>query len=217
MTVAYQTRPTSELSHLAWCLLVAVRLAQQEGKAQSPLQQHVFIMKWLTTAQKRRLQPKNVAPDIAWLLTQGKRYGFAANLLKKVDYIYRSSAGELATQSILFRFTYFIETLKTMGWLDFLVTPKDWESNWKCSETASAVYTPKAQLHPSFDDAGTLIKPLPIRFTGDISGVFALMEQCHLSFHQEAGHAGFSAFVLQGGAVLHERHCPPSSGMSESM
>lgn len=198
MTVDYETRPTSELSHLAWCALVAVRLAQQEVKAQSPLQQHLFVMQWLTTAQKRRLLPKNVTPDIAWLLAQGKKYGFSANLLNKIDYIYRSSVGELATQSTLFRFTYFIETLKTMGWLDFLVPPKDRVNGWKCSETASAVYTPKAQLHPSFDDTGELIKPLSIRFTGDISGVFALMEQCHLSFHQEADYAGCSTFALVG-------------------
>ncbi len=198
MTVAYETRPTSELSHLAWCALVAVRLAQQEGKAQSSLQQHLFIMPWLTTAQKRRLLPKNVAPDIAWLLLQGKKYGFSANLMKKIDYIYRSSVGELATQSVLFRFTYFIETLKTMGWLDFLVTPKEWETGWKYSETATAVYTPKDQLHPSFDDSGALITPLPIRLSGNISGVFALMEQCHLSFHQEADYAGCSRFVLVG-------------------
>ncbi|MBU9818620.1 DUF2913 family protein [Rahnella sp. BCC 1045] len=196
MTVNYHTRPTAELSHLTWCALVAIRLAQQEGKAQSPLQQHLYIMQWLTTAQKRRLLPKNVAPDIIWLLNQGKKYGFAANLLGKIDYIYRSSAGELAAQSALFRFTYFVETLKTMGWLDFLVPPKDWESNWKCSERARAVYTPKAQLHPSFDEAGALIKPLPVRFTGDISGVYTLMEQCNLRFHQETDHEGFSAFVL---------------------
>ena len=72
-------------------------------------------MQWLATAQKRRLLPKNVTPDIAWLLAQGKKYGFSANLLHKIDYIYRSSVGELATQSVLFRFTYFIETLKTMS------------------------------------------------------------------------------------------------------
>lgn len=115
MTVPYQTRPTSELAHLAWCLLTSVRLAQKEGKAQSSLEQHVFVMQWLLTAQKRKLFPKSVAPDIMWLLAQGKKYGFGANLLKKVEYIYRSSAGELAAQSDLFRFTYFVETLKTMG------------------------------------------------------------------------------------------------------
>ncbi len=38
MTVAYETRRTYELSHLAWCALVAARLAQQEGKVLFPLQ-----------------------------------------------------------------------------------------------------------------------------------------------------------------------------------
>lgn len=197
MTTAYQTRPTSELANLAWCILVAVRLAQQDGKAQSDLQQHLFIMRWLTTAQKQKRFPKNIAPDINWLLAQGKRYGFAANLVRKVEYIYRSSAGELAVQSTLFRFTYFIETLKTMGWLDFLLSPKDWAAHWKASETASAVYTPKAELHPSFDERGTLLKPLQIRFTGDISGVFALLEQCHLSIERYPDEEGFSVLALQ--------------------
>ncbi len=196
MTVGYETRPTADLAHLAWCALIAVKLAQQQGKAQSELEQHLFIMKWLTTAQKRRLLPKSVAADISWLLSQGKRYGFGANLLKKLDYIYRSSIGALADQSALFRFTFFIETLKTMGWTDYLLPPKDWESGWTSSDTAKAVYTPKAQLHPAFDDTGKLIQPLSIRFTGDVSGVFALMEQCHLSFAPQENHEGFSEFIL---------------------
>lgn len=196
MTVGYETRPKSDLAHLAWCALIAVKFAQQQGKAQSELEQHLFIMKWLTTAQKRRLFPKSVAEDITWLLKQGKRYGFGVSLLKKIDYIYRSSVGTLANQSVLFRFTYFIETLKTIGWHDYLLTPKDWESGWICSETTKAVYTPKAQLHPAFDDIGALIQPLPIRFTGDVSNIFALMKECHLSFAQQEKHAFFLEFIL---------------------
>lgn len=87
MTVSYRKRPTTELAHLAWCLLVAVRMAQREGRAVTDLQQHLFIMQWLATAQKRRLFPKSVAPDILWLTGQGKRYGFAAKLHSKVEYI----------------------------------------------------------------------------------------------------------------------------------
>lgn len=81
----------------------------------------MFVMQWLLIAQKRNLFPKCVAPDIIWLLTQGKKYGFGANLLKKAEYIYRSSAEELVEQSDLFRFTYFVETLKTMGWLGWIL------------------------------------------------------------------------------------------------
>lgn len=197
MTVSYQTRPTSELAHLAWCLMVSVHLAQQEGKAQSSLQQHVFIMQWLLTAQKRKLFPKSIAPDIMWLLAQGKKYGFGANLLKKIEYIYRSSAEDLANQSDLFRLTYFVETLKTMGWLDFLISRKEWDKNWKASNTASAIYTPKDELQLSFDEDGKLIKTLAIRFTGEISGIFALLKQCRLEAQQQLDHEGFSIFHLQ--------------------
>lgn len=83
MTVPYQTRPTSELAHLAWCLLTSVRLAQKEGKAQSSLEQHVFVMQWLLTAQKRKLFPKSVAPDIMWLLAQGKKIWVWRQLTQK--------------------------------------------------------------------------------------------------------------------------------------
>ena len=120
-----------------------------------------------------------------------------ANLGNKVEYIYRSSVGELAVQSTLFRFSYFIETLKTMGWLDFLVSPKDWAAHWKASEKASAVYTPKTELRPSFDERGTLLNPLQIRFIGDISGIFALLEQCHLSVERYPDEEGFSVLALQ--------------------
>ena len=54
-TLAWQKRPTENLAHLAWCILAAVGLARQEGKALSALQTHMFIMQWLLTAQKHKL------------------------------------------------------------------------------------------------------------------------------------------------------------------
>ncbi len=120
-TPAYQKRPAAELAHLAWCLLVALRMEVHDGRAASDLQQHMFIMRWLANAQKRKLFPRSVAADILWLQTQGKLYGFRANLRGKVDYIYRSSTGALTSQNDLFRFTYAVETLKNMGWDDHLV------------------------------------------------------------------------------------------------
>ncbi|WP_262121938.1 DUF2913 family protein [Serratia ficaria] len=82
-TPLYEKRPTSELAHFAWCLLVALRIEQQYGKSLSGLLEHLFIMRWLTNAQKRKLFSRSIAPDIHWLLSQGKRYGLGANLLKK--------------------------------------------------------------------------------------------------------------------------------------
>jgi len=153
-------------------------------------------MQWLTTAQKRKLFPRSVAQDILWLINEGKRYGFSAKLHRKLEYIWRASSGELLKQSVLFRFTFFIETLKTMDWRDFLLSPQEWHSYHRESVTASAVYTPKAELHPAFSDGGELSKPLEIRFTGDISGIFPLLEQCHLRAEQRPDEEGFSIIML---------------------
>lgn len=54
-------------------------------------------MRWLANAQKRKVFPRSVAADILWLQAQGKLYGFRANLRGKVEYIYRASAGALAS------------------------------------------------------------------------------------------------------------------------
>lgn len=196
MTVFYKKRPSSELAHLAWCILIATRMAIREGKTQPGLQQHLFIMQWLATAKKQKRFPKIVAEDIEWLIQQGKRYGFGANLYQKVEYIYRSSIGELAKQSPLFRFTYFIETLKISGWLDFLLSAKDWREYYRASDTASTVYTPKTELHQSFSDNGQMTAPLEIRFTGDTSGVGPLLEQCNLSAKWLPDEKGFSVLRI---------------------
>ena len=195
-TPAYQKRPTAELAHLAWCLLVALRIEVKDGQSASDLQQHVFIMRWLANAQKRKLFPRSVADDILWLQAQGKLYGFKANLRGKVEYIYRSSAGALAYQSNLFRFTYAVETLKNMGWDDHLVSDVEWKMLQAGSTQVSAVYTRKTALKTCFDDKQTLTQPLILRMTGDVSGVPALFVQCGLSVESKDDEQGFSVFAV---------------------
>ncbi|AHE72389.1 hypothetical protein M942_00105 [Enterobacter ludwigii] len=181
MTVTLHKRPTEDLAHLAWCILAAVGLARQEGKALSGLQTHMFIMQWLLTAQKRKLFPRTLAPDIIWLQEQGKRYGPSARLYSKVEYIWLSSSGELTQQSTLFRFTYMIDTLRTMGWKDMLLSAKEWAEGGTPAGNVCAIYTPKDELHTSFTEKGELIKPMELRLTGDISGIPALLAQCNLN------------------------------------
>lgn len=71
----------------------------------------------------------NRRPRYCLVVGSGQKSGFSASLLNKIDCLYRSSVGELATQSVLFYFTYFLEPLKPMGWLDFQVLSKDPESS----------------------------------------------------------------------------------------
>ncbi|WP_447887248.1 DUF2913 family protein [Serratia fonticola] len=186
----------SMLAHFAWCALVALRLAQQEGRAQSELQQHLFLMQWLTTAQKQKRFPKCVASDVSWLLAQGKKYGFAAKLPHKLDYLYRSTSGVLAQQSDLFRLTYCLETLKTMGWQNELVTQEAWTQGMRANASIRAVYAVKTLLESSYSDAGELLTPMALRFAGDISAVPELLEQCHLPYQRAPDVNGLAVLTL---------------------
>lgn len=49
---------SAELAHLSWCILIAVKLVRQEGRVITPAHEHMFIMKWLTNAQKHKLFPE---------------------------------------------------------------------------------------------------------------------------------------------------------------
>jgi len=196
LTVILPKRPTEDLAHLAWCILVAVGLARLEGRALTSLQTHTFIMQWLLTAQKRKLFPRMLASDIIWLQEQGKRYGLSARLYSKVEYIWFASSGELTQQSTLFRFTYMIDTLRTMGWIDWLMSAMEWAAGGKLAGNVCAIYTPKDELHQVFTDNGELIRPMELRLTGDISGIPALLAQCHLTAERLENDEGYAVFRL---------------------
>lgn len=196
MTVTLPKRPTEDLAHLAWCILVAVGLARQEGRALSALQTHMFIMQWLLTAQKRKLFPRTLASDIIWLQEQGKRYGPSARLYSKVEYIWLASSGELTQQSTLFRFTYMIDTLRAMAWKDMLLSAKEWAAGGTPAGNVCAIYTPKDELHQVFTDKGELIKPMELRLTGDISGIPALLVQCNLTAERLPDDDGYAVLRL---------------------
>lgn len=196
MTALLTKRPDNELAHLAWCILVAVSLARREGKARSSLATHMFIMQWLSTAQKRKLFPKTLAQDIIWLQNEGKRYGPDARLYSKIEYVWLASSGRLASQSTLFRFTCMIDTLRTMGWQDHLLSDDEWDIGWNTGTEISAIYTQKSRLHSSFSQKGELIAPMEIRLTGDISGLPPLLKQCCLRTDTLPAAPGYSSLQL---------------------
>lgn len=134
--------------------------------------------------------------NIICLQEQGKRYGLSARLYCKVGYIWLASSDELTLQSTLFRFTYMIDTFRTMGWIDWLVSAKEWEEKAKLAGNVCAIYTPKDELHQVFTDRGELIKPMELRLTGDISGIPALLAQCHLTAERLPDDDGFSVLRL---------------------
>ncbi|TQI95178.1 hypothetical protein FHU10_2204 [Serratia fonticola] len=55
---------TYGLARLAFCALVALRTAVQDSAVTSLMAEHLFIARWLATAQKQKCFPKTVVSDI---------------------------------------------------------------------------------------------------------------------------------------------------------
>lgn len=116
------------LAHFAWCALVALRTAQQDGQALSPLSTHAFLLRWLTVAYKQKRFPRAIAFDIEGLLTLGRNKGLAASLLSHLEYLWSSCSGPVSAQSDLYRLTYALEQLKSQGWVNAVVSDGDWDN-----------------------------------------------------------------------------------------
>ncbi|ATM77666.1 hypothetical protein CRN79_18285 [Serratia fonticola] len=137
--VTHPDQTTRDLAHLTFCALVALQTAVQDGAVTSPMAEHLFIVRWLATAQKQKRFPKTVAIDIQLLLDKGRKQGIGAKLKSHLEYVWRSCSGEIRQQSDLFRLTYTLESLKVLGWRNELVTPAEWDSE-ALDDVAPAMY-----------------------------------------------------------------------------
>ncbi|HCR1910591.1 TPA: DUF2913 family protein [Enterobacter kobei] len=171
---------TEKSGHLAWCALVALALARQNGDVLSPAQENLFLTRWLATALKQRRFSRDVTPDIEWLLKQGRQLGVSAKLVSKLNYLWRSCTGELSEQNDLFRLTYALETAKDMSWNYRLLSDREWSGRYALALNAgvNGIYLSRTILDVAFDDSGRQINPLIARLTGNVAGVMKLFNRC---------------------------------------
>ncbi len=166
--------------HLAWCGLIALALARQDGGVRSAAQANLFLTRWLATALKQRRFPREVSQDISWLLAQGRRHGIKARLPEKMDYLWRSCSGELSEQNDLFRLTYALETAKDMLWNYRLLNDREWAGRYAVTLNAgvNGIYLSRTHLDAAFDDNGRQINPLLTRLTGNVADLMPLFSRC---------------------------------------
>ncbi|EDU1385429.1 DUF2913 family protein [Salmonella enterica subsp. enterica serovar 4,[5],12:b:-] len=172
-------KTVTALAHFAWCALVALRTAQQDGLALSPLTMHAFLLRWLTVAYKQKRFPRAIASDIEGLLMLGRRKGPAASLLHRLEYLWASCTGPVSAQSDLYRLTYAIEELKSQGWVSVVVSDGDWDNEallvQEYSET-NALLVRKSALTCGFSDEGKLVAPVEFLVTGDLSSCMVVLK-----------------------------------------
>ncbi|EAA8990310.1 DUF2913 family protein [Salmonella enterica] len=173
---------TEKSGHLAWCALVALALAKQNGDVLSPAQENLFLTRWLAAALKQRRFSRDVTPDLKWLLKQGGQLGVGAKLAGKLDYLWRSCSGELAEQNDLFRLTYALETVKDMSWTYRLLNDREWSGRYAVAlnGAVNGVYLSRSNLDVAFDDNGYQVNPNPLmaQLTGNVGGVMKLLNRC---------------------------------------
>lgn len=171
---------TEKSGHLAWCALIALQFARLDGLVISESQENLFLTRWLSTALKQRRFPREVSPDLEWLLRQGRTLGVKARLRHKLDYLWRSCAGELSEQNDLFRLSYAFETAKEMQWTYRLLSDREWTGRYALtlSTAVNGIYVSRSCLDAAFDDKGLQIKPLMVRVTGNIGGFDKLLTRC---------------------------------------
>lgn len=171
---------TKKAGHLAWCALIALRLAQRDGIVHSDVQKNLFLTRWLATAQKQRRFCKDVATDIEWLLKQSRKLGVRAKLPQKLEYLYRSCTGKLCEQTDLFRLTYAFETSKKYGFYYQLLSEKEWIT--RCQDVSpapvNAIYLTKTALENAFDETGKQTDSLAVKISGDIGVLREILRQC---------------------------------------
>lgn len=167
-----------DLAHLAFCALVALHSAVQQGAVTSPMAEHLFLVRWLATAQKQKRFPRSVALDIQQLLDKGRKR--EAKLRTRFEFIWRSCNGELKHQNDLFRLTYAIESIKAQGWRNELVTQTEWD-NGIIEGPEPALYVVKSALNAAFTPEGRLITPLEFKVVGEAQCIVDALEACHIT------------------------------------
>ncbi|KEY57330.1 DUF2913 family protein [Serratia sp. DD3] len=169
-----------DLAHLAFCALVALYTAVQQGTVTSPMAEHLFLVRWLATAQKQKRFPRSVALDIQQLLDKGRKQGIEAKLKTRFEYVWRTCTGELKNQNDLFRLTYAIESLKAQGWRNELVTQAEWNSGI-FEGVEPALYAVKSALNAAFTTEGRLITSLAFRVVGEVQPFVKTLAACHIT------------------------------------
>lgn len=167
MELKMTTDTTELLGHFALCAQIALGIARHDRSVTTPVQEHIFLMNWLSTAQKKKLFSKDIASEIDYLLRIGKQAGIMANLKRKIIYMYKSCNEDINKQSDLFRLTYAIEQLKNKGWQSHTLSSGDWKKGWVASSEL-AIYMELPALEAAYDDEGKQLKSLPIRVEGDL-------------------------------------------------
>ncbi len=158
--------------------------------------EHLFIVRWLATAQKQKRFPKNVAADIAWMLERGRRHGQAAKLRTHLEYLWSSSC-DMGNQTPLFRLTFAIETLRDRGWHNIVLSEPEWgQLPSRASEQTNHLFVEKMALSAAYAQNGKQIQSVVFLVSGDVADMVAHLARYSLKCVIEDREGDYHRVVL---------------------
>lgn len=170
VSVMDNTEKNEALLCFTWSALVAIKIAEQDDKISSPFTEHMFIMNWLSEAQKKKLFSKEVAADIDWLISEGRNKGVNARLKFKIECLRTACGKDNKPKSALLRFASIFELLDVNGWECYLATAPEWKkiSKSEIKTHGNFIYVQERKIRESFGKDGGLLCQLKLRVSGDV-------------------------------------------------
>ena len=174
------TGQTTSTAHMAWCAMIALHIARQDGKAGSEAQENIFLTRWLAEARRTRRFSRETARDIDWLLKQGRELGVRAKLPFKLDFLWKASTDSLEDQPHLYRLSHALDTARESHWVYQVLSDEQWQGRARLTlnPDVNGVYVLKTSLDAAFDETGKQMAPVRVRITGNITGFQMLLESC---------------------------------------
>ena len=172
------------LGKLAFAALVALKLAQWDGKAARNAQsENLFLLRWLQTALKQKRFHRCVVHDFEWLIHLGQQRLMTSKLKSRLEYLWRSCCCDIASQSDLFRLTYAMELLKDLGWDSVILSDDRWQKLTMKKPILTGIptfYVTASALTTGFSDEGKQINSVEFWVLGDKKQFSEVCKQHHL-------------------------------------
>ncbi|MQC12829.1 hypothetical protein C4513_18565 [Morganella morganii] len=172
------------LGKLAFSALVALKLAQWDGKAARNAQsENLFLLRWLQTALKQKRFHRCVVHDFEWLIHLGQQRLMTSKLKSRLEYLWRSCCCDITQQSDLFRLTYATELLKDLGWDSMVLSEDRWQKLIMKKPIVTAIpifYVTQSALTVDFSDEGKQVNTVEFWVLGDKVKFSEVIKQHHL-------------------------------------
>ncbi|RJT37383.1 DUF2913 family protein [Rahnella woolbedingensis] len=149
-----------DLNHLAFCALVALSFEKQTSGISGRVAENLFLLRWLTVAQKQKRFPKSLASEIIWLINEARTKGVNVSLKDKFEVIWRTGNEDVQPHSDLYRLNAAIIALREQGWNNYLLSQAEWSSltEGNTTEATDTLYMTKP--HWKRDSMNEVCKPV---------------------------------------------------------